>query len=69
MHPLLFQFTVRWASLITGAAHTTTALRAMTREAPEADATEPIPDPGIDATRRQQTPPRSISGMRLPKLA
>ena len=30
MHQLLTQFTVRWLSLMTGAAHATTALRAMT---------------------------------------
>ncbi len=43
MHQLLTQFTVRWLSLMTGAAHATTALRAMTRHAPEADPDDDVP--------------------------
>ena len=43
MHQLLTQFTVRWLSLMTGAAHATTALRAMTRHAPESDPDDEVP--------------------------
>lgn len=69
MHPLFFQLTVRWMSLITGAAHTTAALRAMTRDAPEPEVRDTIPDPGGDTAPRQ---PRSatpaVTGIRRPKL-
>lgn len=68
MHPLFLQLTVRWMSLITGAAHTTAALRTMTREAPEPDGRDTIPDPHIDAARRQP-PPAPTTGIQLPKLA
>lgn len=50
MHLLFTQFTVRWVALVTGAAHTTAALRAMAREAPlpddpdDADADWRLPD-------------------------
>ncbi len=43
MHQLLTQFAVRWLSLMTGAAHATTALRAMTRHAPESDPDDEVP--------------------------
>ncbi len=35
MHLLLAQWTVRWMSVMTGAAHATTALRTLARHAPD----------------------------------
>ena len=38
MHLLFAQFTVRWLALVTGAAHATSAMRSMARQAPPPDA-------------------------------
>ncbi len=53
MHLLFAQFTVRWMALITGAAHTTAALRAMARDAREPD----DPDDAQDEWRLTDEPP------------
>lgn len=55
MHQLLTQFTVRWVALMTGAAHATTVLRTMARNAPEAEDDEDLAPriPSVSAPRRQ----------------
>ena len=54
MHPPCVQFTVRWVALMTGAAHATTALRALSRQAGAQAATTP-PEP--IRTDRASVPP------------
>ena len=49
MHLLLAPLTVRWMSLITGAAHATTALRAAERQAPD-------PEPPRKARPKAKSP-------------
>lgn len=50
MHLLFAQFTVRWLALVTGAAHTTSALRSMARQAPALEDEEP-PSPRLRVKR------------------
>lgn len=70
MHLLLTRFTVRWLALMSGAAHATTALRALARHAPEAEPDEDLaprtPDP---STRRRAVPAVTQRTRRSPKPA
>jgi len=62
MHLLFAQFTMRWMALVTGAAHTTSVLRAMARNAPEppddlvAEYELPDQQPPLPAQRIAPTP-------------
>lgn len=61
MHLLLTQLTVRWMSLITGAAHATTALRAAERQAPNPTPprkARPRIDPSLRSRRTRAKPVR-----------
>lgn len=56
MHLLLAPLTVRWMSLITGAAHATTALRALSRHVPEPETesqARPRSTPPLNPPRRR----------------
>lgn len=44
MHQLYIPFTVRWLSVMSGAAHATTVLRAMARQAPPLASEDAPPD-------------------------
>lgn len=70
MHLLFAQFTVRWLALMSGAAHATTALRALSRHAPEAEPDED-PAPRAADTGARRRPPLTVAkpARRSPKPA
>lgn len=67
MHMLFVQFSARWMALVTGASHATSALRAMSRNAPAAELDDefehptqmplPLPLPATHAPRAQVPEP------------
>ena len=71
MHPLFFQFSARWWALVTGASHVTSALRAMSREAPAAefDDDEFDPPPDMSMQLALPLPIPCTSRTQAPKLA
>lgn len=70
MHLLFAQFTVRWLALMSGAAHATTALRAIARHAPEVEPDEDLAPRTADTnTRRRAVPAVAKRARRSPKPA
>lgn len=68
MHLLFAQLTVRWISVITGAAHATSDCRAMSRAAAEPQPREPLPDKSARAAVPRVPAAASTARGRLPKL-